>query len=77
MTLRYTLHAMTHRQEPAPTGAPRVPAKDAAAMLGVSVRTLDRYQAAGMITPCPVPRVPRMFRVEDLEKLTEPKPVSV
>ena len=72
MTLRYTLHAMTHRQEPAPTGAPKVPAKDAAKMLGVSVRTLDRYQAAGMITPCPVPRMPRMFRVADLEKLTEP-----
>lgn len=80
MSLRYKLPSMTHRQNPTPDGAPaaapRVPAKDAAAMLGVSVRTLDRYQAAGMITPCPVPRQPRMFRVADLEKLTEPKPVS-
>lgn len=55
---------------------PRVPAKDAAAMLGVSLRTLDRYQAAGKILPCPVPASPRMFRVADLEKLTEPKPVN-
>lgn len=76
MTWRYTLTLMTHRQEPAPTGAPRVPAKDAAAMLGVSVRTLDRYQAAGLITPCPVPRMPRYFRVADIEKLTEPQRVS-
>jgi DNA-binding transcriptional MerR regulator len=45
-------------------------------MLGVSLRTLDRYQAAGKILPCPVPASPRMFRVADLEKLTEPKPVN-
>ena len=45
-------------------------------MLGVSVRTLDRYQAAGLITPCPVPPMPRYFRVAELEKLTEPQRVS-
>jgi hypothetical protein len=71
MSLRYMLPRMTDRQTPA-----KVPAKDAAAMLGVSVRTLDRYQAAGTITPCPVPLRPRMFRVADLEALAEPKPVS-
>lgn len=76
MSLRYIVAAMTHRQEPAPTGAPKIPARAAAALLGVSVRTLDRYQAAGMIAPCPVPRAPRMFRVADLEALTEPQPVS-
>lgn len=79
MSLRYKLPSMTHRQEPAPAGATiaaRVPAKTAADMLGVSVRTLDRYQAAGVIQPCPVPRAPRMFRVADIQKLTEPKPVS-
>jgi len=66
---------MTHRQtttQPAPV----VPAKTAAELLGVSVRTLDRYQAAGMIRPCPVPLAPRMFRVEDLEALKTPQPVS-
>lgn len=41
-------------------------------MLGVSVRTLDRYQAAGEIAPLPVPRMPRYFRVADIQRLTEP-----
>ena len=38
-------------------------------MLGVSVRTLDRYQAAGVIRPLPVPRAPRYFRLADLNAL--------
>lgn len=73
MSLRYKLPSMTHRQEPAVTGAPKVTAKEAAKMLGVSVRTLDRYQMAGVIHPLPVPRSPRYFRVADLEALAEPQ----
>lgn len=42
-------------------------------MLGVSVRTLDRYQAARRITPLPVPIAPRLFRVADVEALTKPR----
>jgi DNA-binding transcriptional MerR regulator len=38
-------------------------------MLGVSVRTLDRYQAAGLIQPCPVPLRPRLFREADVRAL--------
>lgn len=78
MSLRYKLPSMTHRQTPitpAPP-APVVPAKTAAELLGVSVRTLDRYQAAGKIRPCAVPMAPRMFRVADLEALKNPQPVS-
>lgn len=69
MSLRYTLCTMTKRHEPPTAGAQKVPAKDAAKMLGVSLRTLDRYQADGKITPCPVPIKPRQFKVEDLERL--------
>ena len=76
MSLRYMVMPMTHRQTPPHALPPRVPAKDAAALLGISLRTLDRYQAAGKITPCPVPASPRMFRVADLVKLTEPQKVS-
>jgi DNA-binding transcriptional MerR regulator len=62
---------MTHRQtaEALATVDPRVTAKDAATLLGVSLRTLDRYQAAGILTPTPTPRAPRMFRVADIAPL--------
>jgi hypothetical protein len=70
MSPRYMLTPMTDRQAEALAVAdPRVPAKDAAALLGVSVRTLDRYQAGGLITPTPTPRAPRMFRVADIATL--------
>ena len=71
MSLRYMLPHMTHRQTTAPPD-PRVTAAEAAAKLGISVRTLDRYQAAGTITPCPVPMKPRHFRLSDIEKLSNP-----
>lgn len=48
----------------------RVPAPAAAKMLGVSLRTLDRYQAAGLVTPLPVPMRPRQFDTGQLRKLT-------
>lgn len=62
---------MTHRQTAAALAAadPRVTAKDAATLLGVSLRTLDRYQRAGILTPTPTPRAPRMFRVADIAPL--------
>lgn len=64
---------MTDRQTPTPVAPLRVPAKDAARLLGVSVRTLDRYQKAGRISPLAVPENPRMFRVADLAELCQPK----
>lgn len=60
---------MTERQDRMPHIPPVLEVKDAAALLGVSVRTLDRYQAAGIIAPIPVPRMPRRFKVSDLAKL--------
>lgn len=73
MSLRYTVGVMTARQSPPLVPELRVPAKDAARLLGVSVRTLDRYQAAGRIAPLAVPENPRMFRVADLAELCQPK----
>ena len=72
MSSRYMVPLMTQRQTPVPPES-RVPAAEAAKMLGVSVRTLDRYQAAGKIAPCPVPIAPRLFRVADIEALTKPR----
>jgi excisionase family DNA binding protein len=44
--------------------------KEAAERLGVSVRQLNRYQAAGRITPVQnVPRGHRRFTEESVEKL--------
>lgn len=45
-------------------------AKEAATRLGVSVRQLNRYQAAGLITPVQnVKRGRRQFAEESVEKL--------
>jgi DNA-binding transcriptional MerR regulator len=50
-------------------------ATEAAARLGVSVRQLNRYQAAGLITPAQnVPRGRRQFTEESVEKLRENRP---
>lgn len=69
------LQPMTQRQTTAPPD-PRVTAAEAAAKLGISKRTLDRYQAAGIISPCPVPMRPRQFRVADLERLAAGEEVN-
>lgn len=68
MTFRYMVPHMTHRQTSAPPDA-RVTAVEAAQILRISVRTLDRYQKADVVTPLPVPRAPRYFRRADIEKL--------
>lgn len=45
-------------------------AKSAAAeVIGVSVRTLERYVAAGRIQPLPLPLSPRYFAAADVERL--------
>lgn len=45
-------------------------AKETAERLGVSVRQLNRYQAAGLIVPVQnVPRGRRQFREEDVDRL--------
>lgn len=58
---------MTHRQNPAIDGEPETITKAAAAaMIGVSLRTLERYVSAGRITPLPVPMKPRYFAASDV-----------
>jgi|1186.fasta_scaffold906807_2 DNA-binding transcriptional MerR regulator len=47
-------------------------AKEAADALGVSVRQLNRYQAAGLIRPVQnMPRGVRQFTEESVQKLRE------
>lgn len=65
---------MTDRQTP--PEIERVDAKTAAEMIGVSIRTIDRYQAAGMLTPLAAPLKPRYFNRADVEALLQPKAVA-
>lgn len=44
---------------------------EAAGRLGVSVRTLDRYVAQGLIRPLRTPGGHRRFRPADLDRLVE------
>lgn len=71
-------HAMARRREaaaiavlPPPRQAERVlTAQEAADRLGVTVRQLNRYQAAGLITPVQrVPRGHRQFTEQSVEQL--------
>ena len=49
---------------------PNLTAKEAAERLGVSIRQLDRYDAAGVTTPIQrVPRGPRKYDADAIEKL--------
>jgi hypothetical protein len=58
---------------PAPRQAVAVlTAEEAAARLGVTVRQLNRYQAAGLITPIQnVPRGRRQFTEESVDQLRQ------
>lgn len=63
---------MTERQNPE-----KIRKEDAAALIGVSVRTLERYVAAGRIAPLPVPMYPRYFTTADVEQLKRTGRVEV
>lgn len=56
---------MTERQTP----PEKIRKEDAAKLIGVSVRTLERYVAAGRIRPMPLPMYPRYFATADVETL--------
>lgn len=60
---------MTHRQTPTDGDTETLPKSDAAAAIGVSLRTLERYVADGRIAPLPFPLRPRTFAVADIEQL--------
>lgn len=61
---------MTERQTP-PESDDKITAAEAAAVLGVSIRTLDRYQRAGELIPCPIPRRPRYFNRAAVEQFAQ------
>lgn len=63
---------MTERQNPE-----KIRKEDAAAMIGVSVRTLERYMAAGRIAPLPLPMYPRYFNAADVVELQRTGRVEV
>lgn len=67
MPSRYIVAVMTDRQNAAD---PVVKKADAAELIGVSVRTLERYVADGRIQPLPYPLYRREFRLADVEALT-------
>lgn len=69
---RYIVAVMTERQEPE-----KIRKEDAAAMLGVCVRTLERYVAAGRIAPLPLPMYPRYFKAADVVELQRTGRVEV
>lgn len=69
MPYRYRVLGMTHRQNPADGEIETITKADAAALIGVSLRTLERYVSAGRITPLPVPMKPRYFSAADVERL--------
>lgn len=67
---RYIVAGMTERQITPSTAPPGVVEKAAAAeLIGISVRTLERYVADGRITPLPYPLYRRQFRLQDIENL--------
>ena len=72
MPERYIVAVMTERQNPE-----KIRKEDAAAMLGVCVRTLERYVAAGRIAPLPLPMYPRYFKTEDVVQLQRTGRVEV
>lgn len=72
MPTRYIVAVMTERQNPE-----KIRKEDAAAMIGVSVRTLERYVAAGRIAPLPLPMYPRYFNPADVEQLKRTGRVEV
>lgn len=70
MPARYRVAIMTDRQKPAVTGEPEnITKAAAAARIGVSLRTLERYVSAGLIAPRPIPLKPRYFAAADVERL--------
>lgn len=60
---------MTLRHTPAEGEPETLPKADAAAQIGVSIRTLERYVADGRIEPLPYPLRPRHFAVADIAQL--------
>lgn len=66
---------MTERQIP-PVTDDRITAAEAAVILGVSIRTLDRYQAAGELAPYPTPRRPRYFSRTNVQQYAQTGSVS-
>ena len=69
---RYIVAVMTERQTPE-----KIRKDAAAAIIGVSVRTLERYVAAGRIAPLPVPEYPRYFKTDDVMELQRTGRVGV
>lgn len=60
---------MTHRQDTPVGEAEKLTKAAAAAAIGVSLRTLERYVQAGRIAPLPVPMKPRYFAAADVQAL--------
>lgn len=72
MPTRYIVAVMTERQNPE-----KIRKEAAAAMIGVSVRTLERYVAAGRIAPLALPEYPRYFDAADVAQLQRTGRVEV
>lgn len=67
-----TVVDMTARLEQEPPGW--LTAKQAAERIGIGLRSLNRYQADGLISPVYIPGGYRRFRPEDVDALLKEEP---